>query len=68
MIGIMRLALILRLKCVPSAWLPNLYVSCDGHVLSCPCRYSVSENVDGKDDLYWGDIREVTLTELLKCN
>ena len=65
MVGMMRLALIPRLKNIPCAWLSNLYVTWEGHVRACPCRYTMSENSDGKDDLYLGDIRDSTLADIL---
>lgn len=68
LVGIMRLALIPRLKNVPCAWLSNLYITWDGHIRACPCRYTISKNLDGKDDLYLGDIRKDSLTDILNGN
>ena len=65
LVGMMRLALNPRMKSVPCSWLSNLYVTWEGQVRACPCRYSLSEHADGKDDLYLGNLRQVTLFDML---
>jgi hypothetical protein len=65
MVGMMRLALNPRRKNVPCSWLSHLYVTWEGQVRACACRYAQSEDADGKDELYLGDVRESTLGDIL---
>jgi radical SAM protein with 4Fe4S-binding SPASM domain len=65
MVGIMRLALPPLLKQRPCVWtLTGLYVTWDGQVRACACRFAETENKDGIDDLYLGNIMEHSLEEI----
>jgi MoaA/NifB/PqqE/SkfB family radical SAM enzyme len=64
MVGNMRLALPPLIKRRPCAWTFNLYLTWDGQVRACACRFAEAENEDGKDDLYLGNIMESSLTEI----
>jgi len=65
MIGIMRLALVPILKYRPCAWtLLGPYVTFDGQIRACPCRFAAIENREGKDELLMGDITKSSLAEI----
>lgn len=65
MIGIMRLAISPMLKYRPCAWtLLGPYVTFDGQVRTCACRFAPIENRDGKDDLWVGDITRSSLADI----
>jgi MoaA/NifB/PqqE/SkfB family radical SAM enzyme len=64
MVGIMRLALPPLIKRRPCAWTFGLYLTWDGQVRACACRFAEAENRDGKDDLYLGDIMQSSLNEI----
>ncbi len=65
MIGIMRLAIPPMLKYRPCAWtLLGPYVTFDGQVRTCACRFAPIENRDGKDDLWVGDITRSSLADI----
>ena len=65
MVGMMRLALPPLIRRRPCAWtLSGLYVTWDGQVRACACRYAETAYRDGKDELYLGNILESTLSEI----
>jgi radical SAM protein with 4Fe4S-binding SPASM domain len=65
MVGIMRLALPLLIKSRPCNWtLTGLYVTWEGQVRACACRFAETPNKDGKDELYVGNIMESSLSEI----
>jgi MoaA/NifB/PqqE/SkfB family radical SAM enzyme len=65
MVGIMRLALPPRLKYRPCTWtLLGPYVTFDGQVRACACRFAATENRDSKDDLWVGDITKSSLADI----
>lgn len=64
MVGNMRLALSPLIKRRPCSWIFVPYITWDGQVRACPCRYGASTNEDGKDELYLGNILETSLSEI----
>jgi MoaA/NifB/PqqE/SkfB family radical SAM enzyme len=65
MIGIMRLGLPPLIKRSPCVWMMyGLYITWDGKVRGCGCRFGETINKDGKDELYLGDLRESTVSEI----
>jgi len=64
MVGIMRLALPPMIKRRPCAWTFGLYLTWDGQVRACACRFAEAENRDGRDDLYLGNVIESSLNEI----
>lgn len=65
MVGMMRLALPPLIKRRPCWWtLSGLYVTWDGQVRACACRYAETVDSDGKDELYVGNILESTIKEI----
>jgi len=64
MVGIMRLALPPLIKRRPCSWTWGLYVTWDGQVRACACRFIETENKDGKDDLYLGNIKKSSLSDI----
>lgn len=64
MVGDMRLALPPLIKRRPCSWIFVPYITWDGQVRACPCRYGASTNGDGKDELYLGNILESSLSEI----
>lgn len=65
MVGMMRLALSPLIKRRPCAWtLSGLYVTWDGQVRACACRYSETEHRDGRDELYLGDLKNTALSDI----
>ena len=65
MVGIMRLALAPLLKYRPCAWtLLGPYVTFDGQIRACPCRFAAIDNREGKDELLMGDITKSSLLEI----
>ena len=64
MVGIMRLAFPPMIKRRPCAWTFGLYLTWDGQVRACACRFAEAENRDGRDDLYLGNIMESSLDEI----
>lgn len=64
MVGIMRLASPPLIKHRPCNWtLMGLYVTWEGQVRACACRFAETENKDGVD-LYLGNIMEHSLEEI----
>ncbi len=65
MIGIMRLAISPMLKYRPCAWtLWGPYVTFDGQVRACACRFAATKNRDSKDELWVGDITKSSLADI----
>ncbi|MFZ3137365.1 MAG: FkbM family methyltransferase [Thermodesulfovibrionales bacterium] len=65
MLGLMRLALPPLIKYRPCNWtLSGLYVTWEGQVRACACRFAETPNKDGKDELYVGNIMESSLSEI----
>ena len=64
MVGMMRLALPPLIKHRPCSWTFGLYVTWDGQIRACACRFAETERRDGKDDLYLGNLLESSLNEI----
>jgi len=64
MVGMMRLALIPLIKKRPCSWMWGLYVTWNGQVRACSCRFAETEHKDGKDDLYLGNIQDSSLSDI----
>jgi radical SAM protein with 4Fe4S-binding SPASM domain len=64
MVGIMRLASPPRIKRRPCSWTFGLYLTWDGQVRACACRFGESPQKDGDDGLYLGNITETSLNDI----
>jgi len=64
MVGIMRLALPPLIKRRPCAWTFGLYLTWDGQIRACACRFGESLERNGDDGLYLGSIMETSLSDI----
>ena len=64
MVGVMRLALPPVIKRRPCAWTFGLYLTWDGQVRACACRFGESAKRNGDDGLYLGSIMETSLNDI----